>query len=398
MRYGLRDLEVDDLQQTLKLAPEETGLGVFLRKDGRLVGFPLVEPKDGSRTIQQSDLLNDEVGAALACEAIRLRERPAPGPAPSLTVAICSKDRWDWVDRLLASLEPFRLGDSFEILVVDNASSDHRMMQVCQSRGVRYVREDLVGLNFARNRALREATGEVVAYLDDDVTVDRNWLSAMRDAWARHPDAGCITGLVLPMLLDTEAQILFERRGGFRRGFLPMRFKGEEPGDPLFPCGAGRFGAGANMSLRRSLLLDLGAFDEALDTGRPLPGGGDLDVFYRVLRAGAALVYEPQAAVFHEHRRDLEILRRQYYTWGLGFCAFVMKSMRTDRAMRWRFRRLLLWWMSYQVRRIARRMLDRDPTPLRMIWGEIWGGVVGLAGEYERSLVRIAAIRGAAAK
>jgi glycosyltransferase involved in cell wall biosynthesis len=136
--------------------------------------------------------------------------------AQSISIAICSKDRDDWVDRLLRSLEPFCAAGPGcpEVLVIDNASGHDRLREVCAARGwVRYAREPLVGLDFARNRALREARGEVIAFLDDDVVVDRNWFWALRRTWAENPDAGCVTGLVLPMALDTEAQVLFERRG-----------------------------------------------------------------------------------------------------------------------------------------------------------------------------------------
>ena len=88
---------------------------------------------------------------------------------------------------------------------------------------------------------------------------------------------------------------------------------------------------GCNMAFRRDVLLEIGGFDEALDTGAPLPGGGDLDIFYRIIRAGYVLVYEPSYMVFHEHRESVSALRRQYYTWGLGLMAFVEKSYRNDR-------------------------------------------------------------------
>jgi GT2 family glycosyltransferase len=405
MHYGLRELEVTALPERLVLAPGAGGLGVVLRDRGRLVGFKLVARSrfgpDGA--LDPSGIIDAEVREATAIARLRDEMGPPPDPPPTLTVAICSKDRWDWLGRLLDSIEPLRANtNAFEVLVVDNASAEDRLQAVCAAREwVRYVREPLVGLNFARNRAIREARGEVVAFLDDDVVVDANWLAALRRAWAENPDAGCVTGLVLPMALDTEAQWLFEMRGGFRRDFRPLRFGIERYRERHYPCGAGRFGAGANMSVRRALVTRLGGFDEALDTGRPLPGGGDLDIFYRILRSGAPLVYEPQAAVYHDHRRDMRVLGRQYYTWGLGFMAFVVKAMRTDAPMRPRFRRLIVWWFVYQIKRLAsrlaRRVDRREPTPMRMILGEIWGGIVGLSGEYDRSRRRVAAIRGPAA-
>jgi len=378
------------------LAPEEDGFGVVLRADDRLVGFRMVARPNPEGVLDSGVLIDDAVREAAAVERLRAALSVPSPHAPTLTVAICSKDRAASVERLLGSLAALRDDPPFEILLVDNASTDDRLREIAATHaGVRYVREPLVGLDFARNRAVREARGTVVAFLDDDVLVDRNWLWAVRRAWAENPDAGCVTGLVLPMRLETDAQILFELRGGFRRGFRPFRFGAERFGEDHYPCGAGHFGAGANMSVRRELVLRLGGFDEALDTGLPLPGGGDLDMFYRVLRSGATLVYEPQAAVHHEHRRDLAGLRRQYYTWGLGFAAFIVKSMRSDRAMAIRFRRMIVWWFAHQSKRVVQRLIGREPTPLGMILGEILGGIAGLSGEYARSERRVAAIRAA---
>jgi GT2 family glycosyltransferase len=397
--YGLRTVELSNGPQRVVAATGETGLGVVLRDQGRIVGFKLIgrDRLEADGGLDAQNLVDREVREAIAVGRLRNELGAPAAPAPSVTVAICSKDRWDWVDRLLTSLAPLRAEGAFEVVVIDNASSDDRMREVCAERNwVRYFHEPLVGLNFARNRAMREAGGEVVAFLDDDVVVDRDWLKGLRRAWAENPDAGCVTGLVLPMALETEAQILFEAGGGFRRGFRPIRYGAERYRATHYPCGAGHFGAGANMSLRRDLVQRLGGFDEALDTGRPLPGGGDLDIFYRVLRAGATLVYEPQAAVYHEHRRDMAVLRRQYYTWGVGFMAYVTKSMAADPAMQTQFRGMIGWWARYQIRRLKARARGRSPIPARMILGEIWGGVVGLCGEYRRSRRRVARIRAAA--
>jgi cellulose synthase/poly-beta-1,6-N-acetylglucosamine synthase-like glycosyltransferase len=240
---------------------------------------------------------------------------------------------------------------------------------------------------------LQEATGEIIAYLDDDVVVDDQWLKGMVEAWAENPDAGAFTGLVLPYELATEAQILFEKRGGFGRGFEKIHYGQVLPGNPLYPCGAGIFGAGCNMAFRREVLLKVGGFDEALDTGGPLPGGGDLDIFYRVIRAGYPLVYEPKYLVFHQHRRDLAGLRRQYWSWGLGFMAFVVKSYRQDPFQRSKFRRLVWWWFKDQLYQFGMSVIGRHVLPTRMILAELWGGIVGLLGEYPRSLTRIEQIK-----
>jgi GT2 family glycosyltransferase len=258
---------------------------------------------------------------------------------------------------------------------------------------VRYCLELRPGLDFARNLAWMEASGELIAYLDDDVVVDAGWLAGLREAWEENPDAVAFTGLVMPLKLDTPARVLFERGNGFRRGFDKKRFGSVLPGNPLYPCGPGIFGTGCNMAFRRDVLRALGGFDEALDTGAPLPGGGDLDIFYRIIRAGHVLVYEPSYMVFHEHRASMSALRRQYYTWGLGLMAFVGKNCRNNRSQRDQFRRLLIWWLDDQISQLKKAFRRRQGLQLSMNLAELCGALIGIFGEYSRSLRRVAAIR-----
>ncbi|BAU13811.1 glycosyl transferase family 2 [Leptolyngbya sp. NIES-3755] len=278
--------------------------------------------------------------------------------------------------------------------MIDNAPTDDRTQELVASLPtVRYVQEPKAGLNFARNQALEVANTELLAFLDDDVVVDRLWFEGLITAWAENPDAAAWTGLVLPYELETEAQILFESRGGFGRGFEKIRYGQILPQNPLYPCGAGIFGAGCNMAFRRDVLLKLGGFDEALDTGAPLPGGGDLDIFYRMIRSNNVLVYEPQYLVYHQHRRESEKLRRQYWSWGLGLMAFVAKSYQTDPPQREQLQRLITWWFQYQTKQLIKSWTGRHPLPAEMILAEIWGGIRGLFGEYPRSQQRIEQIR-----
>lgn len=401
MPYAYADIDVLRPLPALALGDEEDGLAVLVRRGGRPVGYWQEPLPEGTR------LTEDEVAARVARhtrtkllrEAIR-DDLPMPPTAQrlrSLTVAVCTKDRPERLARCLRSILDLTVpeGSAFpDVLVVDNAPSDGRTREVVEAlEGVRYTVEPRPGLNFARNRALHAATGDLLAYLDDDVVVDRGWLGGLAEAWGEH-EAGAVTGLVLPFALETPAQILFEANGGFRRGFEKLHYEGPtHPGNPLYPLGAGIFGAGANMAFRRAVLEDIGGFDEALDTGAPLPGGGDLDIFYRVIRAGYPLVYEPAALVFHEHRRELDALRRQYETWGRGFMAFLEKVERTDAEQRPKVEAMRTWWFHHFKRQLAKSVLGRHTLPPAMILAEIRGGLRGRRGEYDRSLARTAAIR-----
>src|SRR5207247_44217 len=92
----------------------------------------------------------------------------------------------------LESLEGQSLArERFEILVVDNASTDSTATVVaeCAARGtieVRYVRENELGLDAARNRGIREASGEVVAFLDDDARARHDWAAEVLEGFGRH--------------------------------------------------------------------------------------------------------------------------------------------------------------------------------------------------------------------
>ena len=398
MRYKFSEVEITQPLTALDLTAGESGVGVLVRRNGRPIGFLM--QKNGSKPVWPAEefgaWIANELKAKIIEEAIR-EELTSSRPNtlfPSLSVAICTKDRATTVRRCLDSLLLLQNAYGFEVLVVDNAPSDQATAALVKELPtVRYALEEHPGLNFARNRAWQEAKGELIAYLDDDVVVDRGWVAGLQEAFAENPDAVGFTGLVMPLKLDTTAQVLFEKTKGFRRGFDKKRFGRTLPGNSLYPCGAGIFGAGCNMAFRRNVLGELGGFDEALDTGASLPGGGDLDIFYRIIRAGHALAYEPSFLVFHEHRESESALRRQYYTWGLGFMAFVEKNYRNDPDQRRQFRRTINWWIRDQISQMGQAMRRKHVLPLSMIVSQFAGGIVGLFGEYSRSLKRVAVIR-----
>ena len=178
------------------------------------------------------------------------------GKWPTVTVAVCTRDRTADLARCLDALRHLEY-PSLDLLVVDNAPSSDATEQLVKTSypGVRYVREERPGLDWARNRAIEEAEGEILAYTDDDVVVDPGWVRALAALFAENPDVMAVTGLVVPYELETESQILFEMYGGFGRGFDRKWYrvgrKGERP--RFIYQGAGQFGTGANMAYRKSV-------------------------------------------------------------------------------------------------------------------------------------------------
>jgi len=402
MPYRIMSFDVLEAPKSITLAPHEDGIAVVYRRKSVPVGFVMKRideagPIDVSGYIDQR--IQERIVAAAAREELTLRR--ADCSALSITVAICTRDRPELVARCLRSLVEKQSPPTpgfFEIILIDNAPATTltRRMVDTEFPAVRYVFEPKPGLNFARNAALRAARGDLVAFVDDDVVVDAGWLHALMEAWADDPGAGLFTGQVLPLELETPAQILFEQRGGFRRGFARVHFGSSREGDPLYPCRAEILGTGANMALRRSAAVAIGGFDEALDMGGPLPGGGDLDMFYRMIRSGHGAVYEPGFLAFHQHRRDLRALRRQYRdSWGKAYMAFVVKSWCRDPAMRRKWTHTAVRWFCQQLVHVLKCLAGRGSRPIGMVLAEAYGGLLGLMGSYGKARRRAAEISAA---
>jgi GT2 family glycosyltransferase len=320
---------------------------------------------------------------ALLEEEMARDEWRLPDRLPLVTAAVCTRDRTEDLASCLEALE--RLDHpALDLLVIDNAPSDDATERLVRERHprVRYCREPRPGLDWARNRAVLEARGEIVAFTDDDARVDPRWARAIAEVFADHPEVMAVTGLVAPYELETEAQTLFETYGGFGRGFRRQWFHAPPRpgyGPHIGHLGAGRFGTGANMAYRRSLFDRVGLFDPALDVGTVTNGGGDLEMFFRVLQAGHTLVYEPRALVFHRHRREYGKLREQIANNGVGFYSFLVRTAFADPEERAKCLRFGTWWLGWwSVKRLLRSCLAPDGFPRDLILAELWGSLRGL--------------------
>jgi GT2 family glycosyltransferase len=218
------------------------------------------------------------------------------------------------------------------VIVVDNDPVTDNTAKLVSQRakpGVRYVREELRGLAAAHNCGLTLAEGEIVAFTDDDVIVDRHWLTEIARAFEIDANVACVTGLIMAAELQTHAQVLLESHGGFGKGFEQrvVDLGNHRPANPLFPFTTGQLGSGANMSFRRDKLRELGGFDPAIGAGTVARGGDDLAAFFTVIASGLSLVYQPSALVWHRHRQDFGSLRRQAYGYGVGLGAYLTSAL-----------------------------------------------------------------------
>jgi len=253
----------------------------------------------------------------------------ASGAMPPITVVVCTRDRVEMLKEALASILALDHPD-LAVIVVDNAARTAETRDYVEGLDdprVRLVIEPLPGLSRARNAGLAAATTEIVAFTDDDVLVDGDWLHGLADRFGRDPAVGCVSGIVPTGEIRTPAQAYFDQRVGWASSCKAADYRLDSPPQdvPLFPFQVGIYGTGANFAVRRSVVYDLGGFDEALGVGSPTEGGEDLDMFFRILLAGWRLAYEPSAIVWHRHRADNGALAIQARGYGLGLGAWLTK-------------------------------------------------------------------------
>ena len=333
-----------------------------------------------------SQLLKNGLASPQRSEDLRLEdllELPPveyDGEWPLVTVAVCTRDRPDDMKLCLEAISKLDY-PNLDILVVDNAPQTEATKALVETHypQVRYVREPRPGLDWARNRAILEAKGEIIAYTDDDVVVDAEWVKALAQVFAENSEIMAVTGLVVPYELETEAQVLFEEYGGFGKGFEQRWYRKTESKLPWQFLGAGQYGTGANMAYRRSLFTQIGSFDPALDVGTVTNGGGDLEMYFRVLKEGHTLIYEPRAIVRHRHRSSYEKLKTQIANNGIGLYSYFCCGATAYSNERLSFLWMGLWWFVYwSIRRLW--VTFKHPTHISadLVWAELKGSLTGI--------------------
>lgn len=351
------DLELTDTASWPGSSPRDEAL-VLVRLHGlptgvvqlALAGRPLDAPgvrreladgvAPGLRThleldgVVQDDLLAGvEAARDLTCHA-----RRATPEGSSVTVVVCTTGEDERLRRTVGSVLTQSVS-TLELVVVDNrpvTGGARALLSGIEDERLRIVPEPKPGLSAARNAGVRAATGEVVAFTDDDAFADPGWVAHLLEPFTHGDDVVCSTGLVLPAELETQAQLYFEEFGAFDKGFertvwsqvpgttTDVGRAGE--GGALFPYSAGVYGSGNNMAFRRAWLLEH-PFDEALGAGTLTRGGEDLDAFLSVMLADKVLVYEPAALVWHAARREMAALETQMFGYGSGMSAVVLKHV-----------------------------------------------------------------------
>ena len=263
----------------------------------------------------------------------------------NLSLVICTRNRAKQLDQCLQAVALMDKDDGFELVVVDNGSTDDTArvlddFEQAADFNVKLVSEPVAGLGHARQTGWQAAAGEIVAFTDDDCYVKRDYATELLKAMDANPQVDFFGGkIVLHDPDDLPVTILLVEN---------MRY--------FFPNRVVRPGAiqGANFGARKKALAAAGGIDVRLGAGTPFPAE-DIELVGRLAALGHCGIYLPQVEVRHHHgRRTMEEVTKLFDGYEAGAGAYY--------ALMWRHKhmrlRLAAVWLIRAAKRLPRRSLN----------------------------------------
>jgi GT2 family glycosyltransferase/DNA-binding beta-propeller fold protein YncE len=238
--------------------------------------------------------------AARVADAFRLAPFPDGVRAmwPRVSVVVCAYNADNTIEDCLSSLEQLTYPD-YEIILVNDGSRD-RTAEIAHGRTrVRVIDIPNGGLSAARNVGLASATGDIVAYTDADVRVDRDWLTYLVQPFLTSDVVASGGPNVVPPDDPPIAQSIARAPGGPTHVLLDDRIAEHVPG--------------CNMAFRRDALLAVGGFN-----GIYIRAGDDVDMCWRLQARGWRIGFASAALVWHHHRTSVLAYWRQQVGYGEG--------------------------------------------------------------------------------
>jgi GT2 family glycosyltransferase len=265
-----------------------------------------------------------------------------------VSIIVCTVDRLSDLEWCLESLRPFRAAGA-EILVVNNGPHSGAVEELAKRSQARVAMEARRGVSRARNAGIRAASGNILAFLDDDSVADPNWLPHLL-APLQDPQVLAVVGSIWAQTLPDPVSQAFDR---LHRAHLPdSPFVLEAPrAQRPFPLRQALVG-NANMAIRRDAFERFGYFDERFGRGTRIGSGEEPDRLLALLRGGGKVVLEPAARIFHRHPTEWRAFRREAFQSGCAHTAILTKYFLEEPSLRGAV-------LRYAASRVLRR---KEPT------------------------------------
>lgn len=265
----------------------------------------------------------------------------ASASSPYVSLIVASRNRANNLRRCLRSIERAAThADNCEIIVVDNGSVDETpavIRQFCRAErmAIQHFHEPRQGLSLARNVGLKNASGTIIAFTDDDCVLEEDFFAAMAAHWRDISEPTLCGGRVELGSPDDQPFTI-------RTGDMIERFERS-----VHPAG---FVQGCNFAFNREVLELVGEFDERLGAGSSFRAGEDTDYLIRADCAGARIEYTPTIVVHHHHGRSRpEQVRQLNRNYALGNGALYAKH--------WNERQWLLRNLSWDLKCFVKMFL-----------------------------------------
>jgi len=214
---------------------------------------------------------------------------------PRVSVVVCTRNGAKTLDQTLAGLARLDYPD-FEVIVVDDGSTDDTP-RIARKHEVKLISTPHRGLSMARNTGLEAATGQIIAYLDDDAWPDEHWLMYLAEAFAQTTHAGIGGPNIAPLGDGVVAESVARSPGNPTHVLLTDRLAEHIPG--------------CNMAFRTDCLRAIGGFDPQFTIA-----GDDVDVCWRIQERGWTLGFTAGAMVWHHRRNSIRRFWKQQYNYG----------------------------------------------------------------------------------
>lgn len=306
----------------------------------------------------------------------------------AVSAVMCTRNRHASIEHavttVLANDHP-----SFDMIVVDQSTDDSTgaiLRPIAESDPrFTYLYTPEPGLSRAYNTGIKNTTGEVLVFTDDDCVVPTDWITRIVEAFQSEADGDLLYGQVVPYegegsegdVLTPQLVIEHPTRMGKKDGFQV-------------------FGMGANFAARRRLFEKVGYFDEVLGGGGPLKSSQDFDLAYRVYKGDAITLLRPEVTLRHDGRREKEDWPTLLKNYGVGDGGFYTKHVRCrDPYAAW----LLVKKLSTLSTKIAiKKVLGRTPEDGPYLRGIFTGIRASFAYDVDRHNRIYGGLRSKAAK